>query len=231
MAEVWFIRHGESNSNAGTRTTDPATPVLTEKGWEQARALSLRFPEAPGLIVMTPFIRTQQTAAPTLERFPDTQCEIWPLQEFVGLAAAKYDGTTVTERGPMMREYWNRADPDYVDGPGAESFSSLIARVRDGFARLQQRPEPFVAVFTHGYVIEVARFILARPDMPVQDLMKTFPTHRFAATNCSVMRLSADAAGVRLHPDELKAFEEAYAAASKKNTGPAPPRGNPAPDI
>ncbi len=53
----------------------------------------------------------------------------------------------------MVHEYWNRGDPDYVDGDGAESFARLLRRVWDMLDRLKEHPDAFVAVFTHGVFI------------------------------------------------------------------------------
>ena len=62
MKEVWFIRHGESSANAGLPTTDPGTIPLISKGVLQAKALAKTIGKRPDLIVMTPYLRTQQTA-------------------------------------------------------------------------------------------------------------------------------------------------------------------------
>jgi hypothetical protein len=35
--------------------------------------------------VTSPHLRTQQTTAPTIERFPDVPVEVWPIEEFTYL--------------------------------------------------------------------------------------------------------------------------------------------------
>lgn len=71
-----FIRHGESTGNAGVSCHDLATIGLTERGREQARQVAASWAEAPALIVTSPYTRTQQTAAPTIARFPAVPVEV-----------------------------------------------------------------------------------------------------------------------------------------------------------
>lgn len=103
MAEVWFIRHGESTSNAGETTSDTSIVELTERGRQQAKAASLVLPRPPDLVVVTPYLRTQQTARPTLDRFPSARCETWALQEFSPLSSAAYAGKNAGQRAPFVK--------------------------------------------------------------------------------------------------------------------------------
>jgi len=77
----WLIRHGESAANAGAVTTDPATIPLTEAGRDQARSIATTITRKPDLIVVSFYLRTQQTAEPSMRRFPDVLVETWPMQE------------------------------------------------------------------------------------------------------------------------------------------------------
>ncbi len=64
-----FVRHRQSTGNAGMPCNDLALLSLTELGWQQARNAAANWIETPDLIVTSPYLRTQQTAAPTIERF------------------------------------------------------------------------------------------------------------------------------------------------------------------
>jgi broad specificity phosphatase PhoE len=150
MATVWLIRHGESEANSGLPTNDQVNIQLTEKGHLQARQIAISFWEQPSLIVTSPFLRTKQTAQPTLERFPSTPLLEWQVQEFNYLATARRKNTTLAQRIPMADEYWQRCDPFYIDGEGAESFAEMLNRVRSLKKQIQNIDEGFVAVFTHG---------------------------------------------------------------------------------
>jgi broad specificity phosphatase PhoE len=80
-----FIRHGQSTGNAGIPCHDLALLELTELGWRQSREVAASWTETPDLIVTSPYLRTQQTAAATIERFPNVPVEVWPIQEFTYL--------------------------------------------------------------------------------------------------------------------------------------------------
>ena len=150
MPVVWFIRHGESESNADLKTKHPADSALTELGHREASLVVGAFSQSPELIVVSPFWRARQTAVPTITQFPHIPVETWPVEEFTYLDPVHYDGTTGSERWPAAHSYWGRNDPQYKDGGVGESFAEMVARVTAVIAHLQQRPEAFIAVFSHG---------------------------------------------------------------------------------
>src|ERR1700733_9254103 len=116
-----LIRHGESTGNAGVPCDDLALLKLTKNGWQQAREVAEAWKEMPNLIVTSPYLRTQQTAQPTIARFPDVSVEAWPIQEFTYLEPSRWNGTLSVERKPYIEAYWRTGDPEFCDGPGAES--------------------------------------------------------------------------------------------------------------
>ena len=120
-----FIRHGQSTGNAGIPAHDLSLLELTQLGWKQSREVAAGWVEAPSLIVTSPYLRTQQTAAATIEQFPDVRVEVWPIQEFTYLQPSRWNGTRSSERMPAIERYWAEANPEYCDGEGAESFSNL----------------------------------------------------------------------------------------------------------
>ena len=148
--EVWFIRHGESVSNANLPTTHPAASELTEKGHREAEYVAQAFTRKPDLIVVSPYIRARQTAVPTINRFEPVSVVEWPIEEFSYLHPEKYNGTTGSDRWPDAHAYWQRMDPLENEGGAGESFAQLLARVREMDAQLRQTEEPFVALFSHG---------------------------------------------------------------------------------
>lgn len=64
MKSVVFVRHGESAANARGPAIEHGSIPLTEFGHMQARSIVSRLPVRPGLVLVSPMIRTQQTAAP-----------------------------------------------------------------------------------------------------------------------------------------------------------------------
>ena len=176
MTRFWLIRHGQSRSNAGFATGDTETIPLTGLGHRQAVLGSQTIAEtfgSPELIVASPYLRAQQTAQPTRERFPTVPFETWPVQEFTYL---HFSGETVySERLPRIDAYWRGADPESKDAPGYESFNDLMARVEDCAERLRACPHATVVVFTHCRFIQLFlwRWLLRSVDQ-ARDEMETF---------------------------------------------------------
>lgn len=150
MSTVWFIRHGESISNANLPTGDPAQSSLTEKGFAQAEQIVRVFVDAPDLFVISPYLRAKQTAVPTLNRFPQVPQEVWPVHEFTYLNPVRYHGTTGTERWPHAQAYWKRCDPFENENGAGESFAELLSRVQETVSQLRQHSADFIVVFSHG---------------------------------------------------------------------------------
>ncbi|HYU75667.1 MAG TPA: histidine phosphatase family protein [Ktedonobacteraceae bacterium] len=152
MPTVWFIRHAESEANAGLPTAHPATIKLTPRGIEQANRVAQFIKHRPGLIVSSPYERAWQTARPTFEQFAPVPYETWPVHEFTYLASPD-TLTTASDRRPMVEAFWKRYDPLYVDGQDAESFVDFISRVRYVVKKLRQSKEDFIVVFSHEQFI------------------------------------------------------------------------------
>lgn len=150
MSEVWFIRHGESISNANLPTGNPAESSLTEKGFAQGEQIASAFETVPDLFVISSYLRARQTAVPTLTRFPNVPQEEWPVHEFTYLNPVRYHGTTGTERRPYALAYWERNDPQEKEDGAGEPFAGLMARVQETVFRLRQHSANFIVVFSHG---------------------------------------------------------------------------------
>lgn len=183
MPIIRCIRHGESTTNAGAPAgDDPALTPLTPKGREQALEVSRSFAEAPELIVCSPFLRTQETAAPTQARFSEAPTEVWPVQEFNYLAHARCAGTTGDQRRPWVQAYWDAADPFAVDGPGAESFADLMSRVGAALERLSALAVASAAMFSHGQFLQALRWRIACQTSVIDSgAMRAFRTFSRAA--------------------------------------------------
>jgi broad specificity phosphatase PhoE len=170
-----FVRHGQSTGNAGVPCDDLAAIELTELGWSQAGQVAEDWQQRPALIVTSPYLRTQQTAAPTIERFPDVPVEVWPIEEFTYLQPSRWNGTRSAERMPHLERYWSEADPSYCDGEGAESFATLLARARSALGRLAALPSSSPAyVFSHGQFIQAVRAIVTEPELDDRGKMLRF---------------------------------------------------------
>ena len=153
MPTAWFIRHAESEANAGLATTHPTCVKLTNQGYKQAEHIADAFKKQPDTIITSPFIRTQQTANPTMSRFPQSRHSVWQIQEFTYHSLSGYQNTTIEQRRPIAEAYWQREDPFYVDGKGAESFSQFMGRVQKNLSKLIALNNDFTAIFSHEQFI------------------------------------------------------------------------------
>ncbi len=160
---VFLIRHGESLANAGHVTSDPSSIPLTAQGWVQARHVAASFEHEPSMIITSSYLRTQQTAEPTQKRFPQIFHEIWLVHEFTYLSPNHCVNMTAAQRRPLVQEYWERCDPDWIDGPGAESFASLIDRAQQMLLRIQELECGDIAIFTHGQYMQMVIWLIQNP--------------------------------------------------------------------
>ena len=64
------MRHGESLSNAGHKTSNNTIVPLSSLGVEQSKNYANN-QEEPSLILYSPFTRAIQTAIPLLQKFPE----------------------------------------------------------------------------------------------------------------------------------------------------------------
>src|SRR5712692_9322779 len=160
MSTVWLIRDGESQSNAGLPTLSPVFPGLTKRGIVQAESIAQAFTRVPSLIITSRYKQTKKTALPTTERFPNTKQGQWVVHEFTYLSKYRSAFMNVQDRRPMVDDYWERNDPFYNDGDGAESFIQFISRVSAVLERLRYCREDFIAVFTHGQFMRAVWWLL-----------------------------------------------------------------------
>jgi 2,3-bisphosphoglycerate-dependent phosphoglycerate mutase len=182
VTKVLLVRHGQSLANAGGKTVDHNTNPLTELGRMQSRDFADRLDCKPTLFVVSPFLRAQQTAEPLRQRFPDVPVEEWPIQEFTFLEPTRHKGTSEEDRQPNVTSYWQRQDPTFLDGPGAESFTQFFDRAREAIRRLVTRnPGGCIVIVTHGYFMQAFRLVVRFPNATDAELMANFL--RFHLTN------------------------------------------------
>lgn len=194
MPLIQLIRHGESIANAGGVSQTPACIPLSERGEAQAAALVAQFPQPPELIVVSSYIRTGQTAAPLCTRYPQVPVETWPVHEFTYLNEKQYANTTESQRAPGARAYWQRQDPAHCEGAGAETFAAFIARVDGLIARLAQRREQHICIFTHSFFISAVQWRCLNPESSVNaDFIGGYQDFRQAhpVANTEVVTFSA----------------------------------------
>jgi 2,3-bisphosphoglycerate-dependent phosphoglycerate mutase len=180
VTRIILVRHGESVANAGGKTADQITNPLTPLGRAQSRDFAQRLDCEPTLFITSSFLRAQQTAEPLRQRFPSVPVEEWPVHEFTFLNPSRHNNTSEADREPSVSAYWQRLDPNFVDGHGAESFSGFLARAREAIRRLLSRnPGGCIVIFTHGFFMQAFRLVLLFPDASDAELMTNFLRFHF----------------------------------------------------
>jgi broad specificity phosphatase PhoE len=172
--EAIFIRHGQSTANAGEWNQPFAQIPLTPLGQHQAEVLAGRWEFVPSLIVVSPFLRTQQTAAPTIARFPRVPVETWPIQEFTYWDIAHWDGSAPEIETEDVERFWRVGDPAVRRGE-SESFGELLGRAEAALKRLQTLAvKAPVLLFTHGHFIQAVRHVVMFPHWTAEEKMLHF---------------------------------------------------------
>ena len=177
---ILLIRHGQSVANAGGTPPDHITNPLTELGHAQAKAFADGFSCEPTLFLISPYTRAQQTSVPLRQRYPEVPIEEWPIYEFNYLEPGRLKNTSEEQQMPHILKFWEQDDPSHSDGPGAESFSVFLRRVRDVIKRLTQlKSDGCIVVFTHGFFMQAVRILLLFPTATDQQLISNFRRFHF----------------------------------------------------
>lgn len=192
--DVLFIRHSESMANAGQKTSDPALIEITDLGKKQATDIANAIEYPPELIITSPYLRTKQTALPTIKKYPNAKHEEWLVHEFTYLSPLKCKGTTAEERKHFVHEYWLKNDPFLIDGEGAESFANLVDRSRSTIEKLIQIKYDHIAVFSHGQFMGAMIWILKTGGKVSSEGMKDFKNflNSFEIPNASIFQIGMD---------------------------------------
>lgn len=179
MSNIFLIRHGESQSNAGQATLHPASVELTHLGMGQSECIAdyLEVHVCPERIVTSCYLRARQTAAPTQSRFPAVPVEEWPVHEFTYLSNEDFPTpSTVEDRKPRVDAYWEQCDPHSVGGPESESFEQFIARARGVMQRFEEvGSSQATVIFTHEQFICAVYWLLkCKPPRITPKAMRDF---------------------------------------------------------
>lgn len=174
LRNVYFVRHGESQSNAGGITMPHADIPLTAAGRLQAIELADRLPARPARILASPFLRAVDTARPYAERTA-VAVELRPLlHEFDMIDPALIAGMDQSQRRPISDGFWQQADPRAQLGENAESFTAFAGRVTSFMSgSLVSLPDNTVC-FGHGIWIGMLAWQLLGFPVATSDDMRRF---------------------------------------------------------
>lgn len=174
---IFLIRHAESEANINGKTLSHASIVLSENGHIQAQNLCSMLPKIDHVMV-SKYLRTQQTAAPILEKYKlDFEVDEH-LHEFSYLSERKCANTNLNDRKAWVNTYWDKMDCQYRDADDAESFEDLYLRVQAFHDKLKavagQYAEKHLAVFSHGQFLQLLIMQIQQPRPLTKELMQRF---------------------------------------------------------
>ena len=174
MKTIHIIRHAESLANKGEKTEKHDTIPLSELGRIQARNLLEKLDVVPDLIITSSFTRTQETAAPYIERHKGVPIEVWEVEEFTYLDTTKYSNTTPEERAPAVKEFWGKQDITFKDAEHTESYLDFTKRVINFVQRVTVREEERIVIFSHGmFILTLKNYLEIRENnLQVDDIAK-----------------------------------------------------------
>lgn len=174
---IWLIRHGESVANAGFASRNVADIPLTDKGKEQAARGAMVLRATPDILT-SPFRRAIETTECILKRRRNANVEIIEdLREFTYLAPSTCVNTTKEERKSKVDIYWQKIDPYYVDGEGAESFGKLMKRANKVlFYILSRNSNRFIAVVSHEQFLKAFLLCCYDSSLTLEEKMAKFIT-------------------------------------------------------
>ncbi|BCJ76281.1 phosphoglycerate mutase [Catellatospora sp. IY07-71] len=200
------VRHGESVGNlAAVRAEqegaerldlaprDPDVP-LSPLGQEQAAAVGrwLRTVPPPDLVLISPYLRTVETARGALAGLDlPTACDERLRDRDLGqLDLLTTHG--VRSRYPQEAERRARLGKFYYRPPGGESWADVALRLRALLADLRRdHPGGRVLLVTHDVVVQLVRYLVE--DMTEQGLMEA--ARQQVIANASISTWTGDGGG------------------------------------
>ncbi len=182
MAELWFIRHGETEYNARGLMQGHLDIPLSEIGWEQAHRLAMRVERGEHHFtgIFASDLRRAWDTAEAVGRIVAQRVVTDPLLREIDVGALS----------GLTRERVRQGFPDYVDRirrdvwntprPEGESAADVATRFLRFLERLDVRAERYLIV-THGGTIRAALKVLLELDGHVW--------RRFHIGNTSITRI------------------------------------------
>ncbi|HWH07485.1 MAG TPA: histidine phosphatase family protein [Candidatus Paceibacterota bacterium] len=155
MKTVYFVRHGESEGNAGPLRQSPDTP-LTELGKEQARIVAARAAKLSfETVLSSTYARARETADYIVDKtgkpIEYTDLFVERRRSSVVIGQAKNDPAVLAAEAAILSNF---ATPGYRHSD-EENFDDLKERAAKALAYLTERGEESLLVVTHGFFLRI----------------------------------------------------------------------------
>ena len=193
---IYFIRHGESVSNAGGVTMEHHAIPLSDKGILQAQLVADTLAIKPSQVLTSELIRTQITAQPYCDKH-QVNFQINPLlNEIHAVSYELIEGMMGQQRRQIAQQYWSEGDIHKRMGKQADTFTEFRDRV-DGFINEMPNLENNTVIFGHGIWFGLLTWKLLGFEVIDNLTMKAF--RRFQSglplANGIIYRLTCDISG------------------------------------
>ena len=173
MKTLFLVRHAASYTNAGMHWSDgPATIPLTAEGHAAAREFARAWSVRPDIIVVSPYVRSVQTALPLAQKF-SLPLLTRSVQELTFWDYKYLQPESADEnRGRQVDAYWARLDPlEKKGGNNAESFVEFIERCMAFRRWAEQTDFESCVTVTHGHFMHAYRALMNDICLPPKEMM------------------------------------------------------------
>jgi broad specificity phosphatase PhoE len=204
---ILLIRHAQTPANArGAMNADvDADPILTDRGWRDARAMAVRLAvEHVEAVVCTGRLRTRRTAeaiAAVHAPAPRIVC----LPELSEIVAGEFAGQPVA-----AYRAWMRQRPVWDAPAGGESMLAAATRYVTGLRALAAVRARGVVAVLHNLPLRMTANVLTGDD-PVRGPIQTFPQDEILRVDrgrleaaAATLAAWAEAAQAQMHPTSTR---------------------------
>ncbi|MBP9759958.1 MAG: histidine phosphatase family protein [Candidatus Pacebacteria bacterium] len=196
MKTVYFVRHGESESNANG-VNYGASAMLSAKGKEQARKVAVKFNTTEvDSIISSSYPRALQTAeiiASSVGRVVEECGYFHELRKPTCLTGLKKDDTLRKEWEHTYIEKLLSNDTEYRYAD-EESFADLLVRARSARDFLERHSAVTMMVVTHGRFLRFLHAFFVFGDTLTPSLFaRVLLSHKTSNTGITVYEYASDA--------------------------------------
>lgn len=198
MKQIYFIRHAQSESNAGTAIRPNQDIQITNLGKSQADELANwlidHISQPIDDIFVSKYLRTAQTAEPFLTKLNRQATVIDDLHEFNYFDFHHIKALSFSQLVEKANNYWQNANKDFQDSENTDSFLQFIERVKNVRQFLRQLPDGCYVVFTHGMWIGMLMWQLLHKHGNGIENMRKFREFEMSVRpkNCEVFLMTID---------------------------------------